>query len=147
MRSEKAEGGLTLRILAAWDLCFVAIAVFLGGGKDGVASDIKLADTLEMTVYPAFFDGKLRIVTDMTEQTAAAFGKNGAIGFGSGFGGRDDFFAFCKAVRGKHFQHACFNDVANGGFGNEKHVAIVLGNTHTFVGQVGDRKGDEIVFL
>ena len=147
VRREKAEGGLSVLVLAAGDLCLVAIAVFGGRGNDGVTGDIQFADTAEMLVHPALFDGKLRVVADMAEQTAAAFRKYGAIDLASVGRGCEDLFHLRKAVRGKHLDHAGADDVADGGLRNEKHIAVVLGNAHAFVCEVGNGKGEYIVFL
>ena len=73
VRREKAEYGAPGGVGAAWNLCLIPIAVRLRGGKNRTAGNGKLPDSFEVFLHPTLFDSKLRLISDVTEQTAAAF--------------------------------------------------------------------------
>lgn len=79
VRRIEAEHRHPVLIFSAWNLCFVSVAVFGGRGQNRVAGDGKLADPLKILLHPSFFDFQLRIVSDVTKQASAAFGKHGAV--------------------------------------------------------------------
>ena len=61
------------------ELRFVAVTISFGGRGDAIATNVKSADTGELRVNEVLLYFKLLFVADMAENTAAAFGKYGAI--------------------------------------------------------------------
>ena len=102
------------------------VAVILGslGAEEAVKLGRKTADTGESVADDAVFGAALRLVGDMSQQTAAAFFIHGAGVLHAVVRGRDNTFNYAECIAFQNLDYFYLGDIAHSGTGDENSHAV-----------------------
>ena len=143
----KADAGFPVFVQPHRELHFVAVAVHLGGGEDGLDLDVQPADPPEGVGHGGLFGLQLGLVAQVPQTAPAAGSGHGAVGRDTVGGGCFHRLHNAEGVPLAVLDHPGADHIAGGRPRHKDGFALPVADAAAVAGQTFDGQGDNLIFL